>query len=367
MAYGTLQTLDTLASLRAASGNVAEIGEDVAFASIEAALAAHNQLLPESLTGFVDQTTDRLRRYGGPDQMVMEELDEYGTAGTQKIAAGATLGFPLKFFGGALQWTRLFFQNATGAELAAQVDAMMDADIKNMHKQLKLALFTPTNSTFEDRRVDHVNLPLKALVNADSAPIPIAPDGTTFNAASHTHYFGATAAWSGATSLQMSTDLTALTTTVIEHFLSGGIQLLINPAQEANVRAITTGPVVFFPYYDSRLVPSVNQTNAMADLDVMNITNRAIGVFGASEVWVKPWVPPNYVIAVLVGSPQKALVMRTRNAGSGDLQLLFDNEIFPLRSRSYGREFGFGVWNRVAGAVLYTGGTTYTAPATSLL
>src|SRR6266568_3269988 len=341
MPYGTVTTLDTLASLRAASGNVAEIGEDVAFASIEAALKAHNQLLQESLTGFVDQTTDRLRRYGGPDQMVMEELDEYGTAGTQKIAAGA--------------------------ELAAQVDAMMDADIKNMHKQLKLALFTPTNSTFEDRRVDHVNLPLKALVNADSAPIPIAPDGTTFNAASHTHYFGATAAWSGATSLQMSTDLTALTTTVIEHFLSGGIQLLINPAQEANVRAITTGPVVFFQYYDSRLVPSVNQTNAMADLDVMNITNRAIGVFGASEVWVKPWVPPNYVIAVLVGSPQKALVMRTRNAGSGDLQLLFDNEIFPLRSRSYGREFGFGVWNRVAGAVLYTGGTTYTAPATSLL
>ncbi len=90
MPYGTLTTLDTLASLRAASGNVAEIGEDVAFASIEAALAAHNQLLQESLTGFVDQTTDRLRRYGGPDTMQMEELDEFGTPSTQKISAGAT-------------------------------------------------------------------------------------------------------------------------------------------------------------------------------------------------------------------------------------------------------------------------------------
>jgi len=366
MPYGTLTTLDTLAALRAASGNVAEIGEDVAFASIEAALAAHNQLLQESLTGFVDQTTDRLRRYGGPDTMQMEELDEFGTPSTQKIAAGATLGFPLKFFGGALQWTRLFFQNATGAELAAQVDAMMDADIKNMHKQLKLALFTPTNATFEDRRVDHVNLPMKALVNGDGAPIPIAPDGTTF-AGSHTHYLcPPTTAWATATGVQIGTDLTTLNTTVIEHFLSGAIQILANPAQELNIRGATG----FFPYYDSRLTPNVSQTNALADLDVMNITNRAIGVFGAAEVWIKPWIPPNYVVAVLVGSPQKALVMRTRNAGSGDLQLLFDNEIFPLRSRSYGREFGFGVWNRVAAAVMDTAHVTnvnYVAPATSLL
>ena len=355
MAYGTLTTLDTLASLRAATGVVADIGEDVAFESIQAALAAHNQLLQESLSGFVEMTTDRLRRYGGPDTMQMEELDEFGTPGAQKISAGATLGFPLRFFGGSLQWTRLFFQNATGAELAAQVDAMMDADIKNMHRQLKLALFTPTNSTFEDRRVDHVNLPLKALVNADSAPIPIAPDGTTFNAATHTHYLG-TASFAAA-------DITSLVNTVIEHFLTGGIQLLINPAQETAVRGFTG----FNQYFDPRLIPSVNQTNAMGDLDVMNITNRAIGVFGAAEVWVKPWIPASYCVAVLVGSPQKALCMRTRNAGSGNLDLLFDNEIFPLRSRSYGREFGFGVWNRVAAAVLYTGGASYTAPATSVL
>ncbi len=363
MPYGTLTTLDTLASLRAASGVIADIGEDVAFESIEAALAAHNQLLQESLAGFVETTTDRLRRYGGPDTMQMEELDEFGTPGAQKISAGATLGFPLKFFGGSLQWTRLFFQNATGAELAAQVTAMMDADIKNMHKQLKLSLFTPTNSTFEDRRVDHVSLTLKALVNADSAAIPIAPDGTTFNAATHTHYLGATAAWSGATAAQINTDLLALEGTVIEHFLTGGVQMLFNAAQEANVRAATN----FSPYYDPRLIPSVNQTNAMGDLDVMNITNRAIGVLGAAECWIKPWIPANYAVAVLVGSPQKALAMRTRNAGGGQLELLFDNEIFPLRARSYGREFGFGVWNRVAGAVLKCDNTTYAAPATSAL
>src|SRR6266702_3596097 len=323
MAYGTLTTLDTLASLRASTGLVVDIGEDVAWESIQAALDAHNQLLQESLTGFVDMTTDQLRRYGGPDNMAMEELDEFGTPGAQKIAAGVTLGFPLKLFGGGLQWTRTALQNMLASELAAQATAMLDADIKNVHKQLKLALFTPTNYTFEG--------------------------------ATHTHYLG-TASFAAA-------DLTSLINTVIEHFLTGGIQVLANAAQETAIR----GFAGFNPYYDPRLIPSVNTTNAMGDLDVMNITNRAIGVFGAAEVWIKPWIPANYVVAVLVGSPQKALAMRTRMAGGGQLNLEFENEIWPLRSKGYSREFGFGVWNRVAAACLLTNNATYSAPATNLL
>src|SRR6266702_4508974 len=315
MAYGTLTTLDTLASLRASTGLVVDIGEDVAWESIQAALDAHNQLLQESLTGFVDMTTDQLRRYAGPDNMVMEELGEFGTPGAQKIAAGVTLGFPLKLFGGGLQWTRTALQNMLASELAAQATAML---------------------------------------NADSAPIPIAPDGSTFNGATHTHYLG-TASFAAA-------DLTSLVNTVIEHFLTGGIQVLANAAQETAIRGFSG----FNPYYDPRLIPSVNQTNAMGDLDVMNITNRAIGVFGAAEVWIKPWIPANYVVAVLVGSPQKALAMRTRMAGGGQLNLEFENEIWPLRSKGYSREFGFGVWNRVAAACLLTNNATYSAPAKNL-
>ncbi len=292
MTYGTLNTLDTLASLRAATGVVAEIGEDVAFESINAALQTHSMLLKEALTDFVEMTTDRLRRYGGPDTMALEELDEYGTAGAQKIAPGATIGFPMKLYGGALQWTRTYFQNVTGTELAGQVSAMMDADVKNTHKQLKYALLYPT------------------------------------------------------------------------HFLSGKVQVLINQASEAVVRALTG----FYPYYDMRLTPSLNAVNATnANLDVVNLTNRAIGVYGPAEIWVKPWIPANYMVAMQMDTQQKALVMRTRNAGGGNLELDFDVEEHPLRARHYGREFGFGVWNRVAAAVLYTNGGSYTSPALSSL
>src|SRR6266567_639865 len=61
MAYVTLTTLDTLASLRASTGLVVDIGEDVAWESIQAALDAHNQLLQESLTGFVVISTKPVR------------------------------------------------------------------------------------------------------------------------------------------------------------------------------------------------------------------------------------------------------------------------------------------------------------------
>jgi len=93
-----------------------------------------------------------------------------------------------------------------------------------------------------------------------------------------------------------------------------------------------------------------------------NVTNRAIGIVGPAEVWVKPWIPPGYVLCLHVGQGGNALVRRTREGGGGNLDILFDNEIYPLRARAMGREFGFGVFNRVAAAVLYTTTGGYVNP-----
>lgn len=355
MAFGTLTTWDTLATQAVQNLSIAQFGEDLAFQAIQEAFDAHNMLLNESLTDLVDVTTDRLRRYGGPDSMAMEELDEFGTPDAQKITAGSNVGFPLKFYGVGLQWSRLFFQNAKTSELVAQTIAAQDADVKAIHRELKKALLFPTNYTFSDRRVDHLNLPIKALVNADGAPIPVAPDGTTFNANTHTHYL--------ATAALASADMTALTETVIEHFLSGQVQVLINRAQETTVRALSG----FTAYLDARLIPATTAVAAMGNLDPAQLTNRAIGIYGSAEVWVKPWIPPGYMVCMHIGANDKALAMRKRTLDGGNLELLFDNEEYPLRARALGREFGFGVWNRVAAAVLYTGGASYVAPSITAL
>jgi hypothetical protein len=343
---GTLHTLDTLAS---SQQSIAQYGEDNAFEAIDAALEAHNEILTEMVGELCEVTTDRQRRYGSYDAMKMEETDEYGTPDAQKISAGATVGFPLRNYSLAVQWTRKYFQNVTGEEFVAQFTSATTADVKRVQREIKRALFYPVNYTFEDKLIDHVQLAVKALANADGASIPLGPQGQEFDGATHNHYLG-TAAF-------VEANVVTLVETVLEHYASGDAVLYINRAQEAAFK----GFAKFTPYVDAHIIPGANTTEARGTLNPNLLYDRAIGIFdGSAEVWVKPWVPAGYVFCYLKETV-KPLVFRVRAAGQG-LQLVYDDEAHPLRARVLEREFGVAVWNRVNGAVLYTGGAVFTTP-----
>ncbi len=359
-AYGTLAALDTLASL--SNTTVADFGEDRAFAEIDAALAAHNAIEAELLGNFVDPTNDRLRRYGSNDSMTMDELDEFGVPDASKVSAGATVGFPLRGYGEALQWTRLYFRNATTAELAAQVAAAMDADSRMMQREIKRALLLPSNYTFTDRRVDSVSLAVKRLVNADGASIPLGPNGESFDGATHTHYL-----YTASTALAAA-DMNGLIETVVEHYPIGTTRVYINRAQEVAVRGLTG----FTAYLDARLIPGGGSTGVQtqASIGSFNLNDRAIGIYSAggvsAEVTVKSWIPSGYLLAWQDGAPAP-LAMRTR-PGAGGLELVADDENHPLRARRWEREMGFGVWTRNSAAALFVDASSaaaYTAPTIS--
>lgn len=353
--FGTLSVLDTLA---ASQQSIADYGEDRAFAEIEAARAAYNRITTEMLGQLVERTDDRQRRYGSNDAMAMEELDEFGRPQAQKVAAGSTVGFPLRHYGIALQWTRTFFLVARASELAAQTTAAMAADLAAIQREIKRAIFYPTNVTFVDTLVDQVSLAVKRLVNADSAAIPLGPNGETFDATTHTHYnYSAGVALAAA-------DMNALIEDVIEHHGSGTAVVYINRAQETAVRGLAG----FTPLLPARLVPANSAIAATGALDDdQNLNDRLIGYYNAggvyAEVQVKPWIPSGYLFAWVRGS-NVPLVMRTR-PGGGDLVLAFEDERYPLRARAWERDFGVGVWTRTNGAVLYidTGSAAaYVAP-----
>jgi hypothetical protein len=312
MPYGTLTTFDSLAASQA---TIAQIGEDSAWAGIAARLAAANALEREMLGDLVEITTDRQRRYGGGGDTVMDEVGEFGRSDAQKPA------------------DRLLIQ-----------------------RQIKRALFTPTNVTFKDRLVDWVDLPVKALVNADSAEIPVGPNGETFDGATHTHYLGSAALDAAA--------VNAVILAVAEHTAMGDGYLYIARGNETAFRALTG----FTPYYDMRVNPGANAAQGTAALDPLNLNDRAIGIWnggtGSVEVWVKPWVPTSYLVAFVKGI-QPPLVMRERRPGAGDLLLVADDETHPLRARAWEREFGIGVWNRTGAAVSYVANATYATPTFS--
>lgn len=342
MAYGTNAALDTLATLN--NTTVAEYGEDKVFAEIEAARAAHNAQTQEMLGAFVERSTDQLRRYGGTDSMSFDELDEFGRADAQKITAGATVGFPLRKYGVSVQWTRIYLKEALVSELAAATTAVMDGDVKAIQREVKRALFYTGNVTFLDRLVANISLPVKRLVNADSQPIPLGPNGESFTASTHTHYL-----YTASTSIAAA-DLTALVLAVAEHTSTGQVVVNINAAQETAVRALTG----FTPITPTFVTPATSAAAIVQDYNTTNLGDRLIGYFGGNyaEVWVKPWVPAGYLHAWVRGGPTP-LVMRTRRAGGGDLEMVFEDEMHPLRAKGWEREFGVAAWNRTNGAVLY--------------
>lgn len=350
MAYGTLSVLDTLAAQRV---NIAAYGEDLVFQGLQQALEAHNRIMQEALDDLCEVTTDRQRRFGGPDVMQMDEVDEFGASDVQKVAAGVTVGFPLRLYQIPVGWTRKYMQNASVAELAAQFIAAQDADVRRVTASIKQAIFTPTNATFTDRLVDRVSLSLKALANADGAALPTGPNGETFNGATHTHYLAV--ATGGTITVA---DLTSVIEAVLEHYANGRAMVYINRAQEAAVRGLTG----FVAYLDTRIVGQTTAAQAPnLPLDPIQLYNRAIGIFDGAEIWVKPWIPSSYIFAFVAGQ-QAPLVYRQRDEVSGTLQLAYEDEDYPLRARALEREFGVAVWNRVNGAVLYTAANSYAAP-----
>lgn len=352
MPSGTLGTIDLLKSN---FQSVESYGEDNLYDNLRGYYEYHNQQMQWFMEELYDRTTEKEMIFGTSDDMGMDEYDEYGRPHAQKIAYGVRVGFPLRMWGRTLQWTRNYFREVPVAEFTAQYLGVLKADRQRVVNEAMRAIFTPTNYDWQDVNVamrSVIPIPVKALVNADSARIPAAPNGTTFDGSTHTHYL--------ATASLAASDVSALIDTVAEHYTAGALELAINRAQLATLKTFTAN---FLPYAFSGVTQSVNANRALGGRQTtLNNQDQEVGIWDDVPVWVRKWVPANYMVAYVRGAANKVLMMRTRTNGSGELEILAEDERFPLRARSYGREFGFGVRERTGAAVLRTNNGSYAAP-----
>lgn len=359
MAFGTLNVLDTIGARRAAAADYLHLYDETElYRQITLFLNAHNLILSEMMSDLITPTMERFITIGSNDTVNMIDADEYSRPDTQKVSVSPTgLGLPLRAKQVAWGVTRLYMQNKTVGELDQLITAVADADTRDLLKSIRQALFNPTNNTaYIDRRVDNAafstTFPLRALLNADSAYVAPDPYGNKFDSSTHTHFLG--------TSSFANTDLDAGINTVNEHYLSGThMRVYAAKNMESTIRGFTG----FYPYYDARLTLANTLTVAAEQtLDLANTQDRAIGVYGQGEVWIKPWVPSGYVFFFSADAP-KPLAMRTRTGGNGNLMIAADLEIYPLRAQMMEREYGVGVVERANGACLDTGHSSYNAPA----
>lgn len=357
MAFGTISLTDLY---NTDSQSVVDYGEERLYEAIDVYAAAHNRMMEEQLSEYVefrDGPDARLSGSGANDTMTAIEVDEFATVDRQKVQAGVPMGYPLRAHQVAIQWTRLYFENATPADIAAQTVAAMTADRVAVAKALRRAFYTPTNTTFTDRRwKDQASLPVKALINADSFPLPPDMHGNTFDTSTHTHYL--------AYATLNTTALSALIATVREHYQMGTVRVVINHAQASTVQNLSG----FEPVKDVRIVQARDTTyvdpSYMA-LNTESIYDRMIGIYDGAEIWVKPWALAGYVLAYHRGDgARKVLRFRRRNAAAGSFRLIFQDENHPLRSNLWEREFGIAPQERQGAAVMEVGvDTTYTIPS----
>jgi hypothetical protein len=281
----------------------------------------------------------------------MYEVDEYGRAPTQVAKPGATVGIPLKLFQYAIGWTQKWLDTKTPADMAIATQAAERAHLRMLSREIKRAFMLSSNYTWNDFLVDKVDLSVKRLVNADSAAIPEGPNGETFDGATHTHY-NARAGGSLAAS-----DVTAQLDDLVEHGHGQRPMLAISKTDEATFRALTG----FSGYADPRLVYRATDTPGQT-LDLTRVDNRAIGIFGPAEVWVKPWMPANYAWAWDAGSPKPLVIRQRSGTGQPGLQIAAENKAYPLLAQYMEAEFGVAVWNRTNGVVLFFGNSSYADP-----
>lgn len=349
MATG-INTLQDLQLIKKASA--AEFGLDTINKVLQADLANFNAAMNDQLRLLAEPLTEQSRIYGTSGALAFDELDEFGVPVSRKNTVGETVSFPLRLFATSIGFTQRAFALKTPADLAEKVLQGQRGYAERVIKEVKKAIFNNTNYTFVDSLYNGVSLGVKRFINADSSVIPVAPDGSTFDGATHTHYIARVAALA-------NSDIDAVLGLVSEHGLTSGLKLFINKADVSTLSGLAS--TKFVPLSSAFINYSATDSTIVR-ADMADTANYLAGYWGGLyEVWVKPWVPANYMLAAAVDEPEKPLGYR-QLPGLQGLRIDAEYEQFPLVAKNMVAQFGFGVWNRLAGAVLYTGDTTWANP-----
>lgn len=344
-------TIDDLLAIRTAA---LEFGEDTIAEVLQDDLDRFNAQVEDMLAMFAAPVTTlagRQARYGTSINGDMVEIDEFGNTATTKATSGVTVGFPLKKYGFSAGFTRDYLAQRSVADIATVQVTAEKRYLTRLQREMQRALYIPTNYTFGERFVqDAVDLDVYRLLNADSKAIPEGPNGESFDGSSHTHYV-ANNGWD-------NTTLTAAVGNLTEHGHTSGVVLIINKADETAVRALAGFTAYADPRINYRNTDTPGQT-----LDLSNTGNRAIGIFGDAEVWVKPWGIQGYALITATQEDGKVLKYRQHHVGSmRGLRLAAELDDYPLRAENYEAYMGFGVWTRTNGVIYYAGGGAYAAP-----
>jgi hypothetical protein len=349
----TFTGVSTLADLNAATlnGSAQVYGLDKINAEIQKSLASYNAQVSEMLAAFAEPVTVQTKVFDGSSSITMVEMDEFGKSRTQKDSARWTVSFPVRKFGAGVGYTLDWLNRATVGEVSRKLTSLQLAHSKNLISQMQKAMFKNSNTTFVDKFFNNETLTIRTFWNADSSTLPMNASGSTFAGASHTHYISASAV--------SKTSVNSLVTLVTEHDQVEDLVIVIHRGDVDTFTALSG-----FTALSSSLLHYNGSTATAQTIDNSDLNNQLLGYWGnlMIPVWVKPYAVQNYVLCLCLGSSDgKPLAYRQLPYTQGlKLDTKYANE--PLISEEGIAFEGFGVYNRSAGAILYTSGSQWVDP-----
>lgn len=334
--------------------SAAEFGLDTINEVLQRDLANYNSQVTDQMALFAEPLTKQSRIYGVSASVSMVEVDEFGAPPTQKNLPGLTVSFPLRLYKSGLGWTSKTLEIATPREIASKFIEARRGHAARLILEMRKALFLSSNYTFVDKLTNGVSLAIKRLLNADGDAIPNSPSGATFDGSTHDHYNdrdGGSLA---------NVDIDAIVSDVTEHGNTRGLKIIIALADKTDVKALTG----FVDLGDGGIIYNAADTT-LKKLNFDDLENQLIGYWrdSSTEVWVKPWGVQNYALCIASGVTEKAVGFRQREQTTlQGLRILARIDDYPMIADNMEAEFGMGIWNRTAAAVVDFGNSSYTDP-----
>jgi hypothetical protein len=332
------------------------VGQRAVYDAATEYLTRANEDMAAFLNVFVEEMTEaHTERYYLPGGGMLAKRAKLATGPARKAAGYWDVAYPLEDYGEQLAYSDIDMAYMTLQDMQRHLDSILIADVNIVRWCVLHALLDDGGgaaTTFVDERKG--SLSIQPLANGDSVVYP--PVLGSHTEATEDHY--AESGYASAAISDANNPLITLRDEIEEHFGQGNIVVFCNNAQTNKISDLTD----FDPIDDEYVVPGANTAQVVG---MPGVPGRIIG--RSNNVWVSEWrwMPANYLFGLDLERP-KPLKMRVDPADTGlgsGLQLVANDVQYPLQAAHYRHRFGFGVGNRLNGAVLELGtGGTFTVP-----
>ena len=287
----------------------------------------------------------------------MQKVTKDADGKNNRPYGGFDVGYPIENYKEFVAITDVDMAKMTTEAFQQHVDGITTLYQNRVRHEILYALLNNTQKSVVDDY--HGTIAVEPLANGDGVVYPPLVGSDT--EAADDHYLGLN--YTAANISDTNNPYVTLKRELLEHYgggSSGGddVIALIHSDQEAKTAALTD----FYPVRDIRV--SLNGTDSeLAQYE--GIPFKVIGRVSGVTVASWDWIPTGYIVTLnrQVSAPLKRRVDSEAELGGGGLQNL---EPFSDTALTYNRwraRFGFGVHNRLAGAVgQLVASTSYTIP-----